>query len=222
MPSSSRAQLEKSRAVSEGYGSVWLQHWTEPRMPWTETARREYRREMPRYASDLTDREWDLVARFIPPRKPVGRPRTTDLREVMNTIFYMATTGCQCDRPIGSRRERMSRRSRRDKHARFAWSSSLFFRGRRHYIPVILVWTDPCPRWITRGDTWLRQFRSRPSEYGCVASRRFEHDCSFLVIQSSRSIGTYVFLINFKIKRMRILCLVLYLPITKANTSKAS
>ena len=36
-------------------------------MPWTETARREYRRACPRYASDMTDREWALVAPFMPP-----------------------------------------------------------------------------------------------------------------------------------------------------------
>jgi transposase len=64
-------------------------------MPWTEAARREYRRESNRYASDLTDREWALIAPFMPPPKPVGRPRTTDLREVMNAIFYMASSGCQ-------------------------------------------------------------------------------------------------------------------------------
>lgn len=64
-------------------------------MPWTEAARREYRRKMPRYPSDLTDREWALIAPFMPPPKRLGRPRTTDLREVMNAILYIATTGCQ-------------------------------------------------------------------------------------------------------------------------------
>ena len=64
-------------------------------MPWTETARREYRRDMPRYASDMTDREWALIEPFMPPPKPLGRPRTTDLREVVNAILYIATTGCQ-------------------------------------------------------------------------------------------------------------------------------
>lgn len=64
-------------------------------MPWTETARREYRRDTKRYASDLTDREWSLIASHMPSRKGVGRPRTTDLREVFNAILYMATTGCQ-------------------------------------------------------------------------------------------------------------------------------
>jgi transposase len=64
-------------------------------MPWTETTRREYRRETPRYASDLTDYEWDLIARFMPRRRPVGRPRKTNLREVMNAILYIGSTGCQ-------------------------------------------------------------------------------------------------------------------------------
>jgi transposase len=64
-------------------------------MPWTETARCEYRRASPRYASDLTDREWALVEPFMPRPKRIGRPRTTDLRDVLDAILYMATTGCQ-------------------------------------------------------------------------------------------------------------------------------
>ena len=43
-------------------------------MPWTETARREYRRDCPRYASDLTDREWALIAPFMPEARRIGRP----------------------------------------------------------------------------------------------------------------------------------------------------
>ena len=68
-------------------------------MPWTETARREYRRDAPRYASDTTDCEWALIEPFMPPPKPLGRPRTTDLREVVNAILYIATTGCQWAMP---------------------------------------------------------------------------------------------------------------------------
>ncbi|WP_111432154.1 IS5 family transposase [Rhodobacteraceae bacterium DSL-40] len=64
-------------------------------MPWTEAARREYRRECPRYASDLLDREWALIEPFLPPPSRLGRPRTTDLREVMNALLYIASTGCQ-------------------------------------------------------------------------------------------------------------------------------
>jgi transposase len=32
-----------------------------------------------------------------PPPRLIGRPRSTDLREVVNAIFYMATTGLCCD-----------------------------------------------------------------------------------------------------------------------------
>ena len=63
-------------------------------MPWTETARRQYRRACPRYASDLTDGEWSLIEPFMPLPCRIGRPRKTDLREVVNAVLYMASTGC--------------------------------------------------------------------------------------------------------------------------------
>ena len=43
----------------------------------------------------MTDREWALLAPFMPTRKTNGRPRTTALRDVMDAILYMASTGCQ-------------------------------------------------------------------------------------------------------------------------------
>lgn len=64
-------------------------------MVWTETTRPEYARRGGRYASDMTDAEWELIAPFMPPGKRTGRPRKTPLREVVNAILYMATTGCQ-------------------------------------------------------------------------------------------------------------------------------
>ena len=63
-------------------------------MTWTDIARRDHSRAS-RYASDLTDREWALVAPFLPPPRRQGRPRTADLREVVNAILYIASTGCQ-------------------------------------------------------------------------------------------------------------------------------
>src|SRR5215467_7742785 len=48
-----------------------------------------------RYASDLTDEEWAILEPLIPPAKPGGRPRTIDMREVVNGIFYLLKTGCQ-------------------------------------------------------------------------------------------------------------------------------
>src|SRR5215204_7637605 len=47
-----------------------------------------------RYPSDLTDAEWALVAPLIRPAKRGGRPRTVNVREVLNTIFYGLWTGC--------------------------------------------------------------------------------------------------------------------------------
>jgi transposase len=48
-----------------------------------------------RYPSDLTDGEWALVEPLIPPAKHGGRKRSVDLREVLNAIFYVLSTGCQ-------------------------------------------------------------------------------------------------------------------------------
>lgn len=63
-------------------------------MAWTETTRREHERRSARYASDMTDREWTLIADFLPPAKRLGRPRTTNLREVVNALLYIASSGC--------------------------------------------------------------------------------------------------------------------------------
>lgn len=64
-------------------------------MPWTEITRAKYRREGVRYASDMTDAEWSLIAPMMPKMNRIGRPRETDLRAVANAILYMAATGCQ-------------------------------------------------------------------------------------------------------------------------------
>ena len=45
------------------------------------------------YTSDLTDAQWDIIRPFIPTHSS-GRPRTTDMREVLNAIFYLLTNGC--------------------------------------------------------------------------------------------------------------------------------
>lgn len=46
------------------------------------------------YPSDLADREWNLIKGLIPPAKPGGRRRSTDMRLVLNAIFYLDRTGC--------------------------------------------------------------------------------------------------------------------------------
>src|SRR4051794_3810522 len=47
------------------------------------------------YKTDLTDAQWALLEPLVPPAKHGGRPRTVDMREVLNTIFYQNKTGCQ-------------------------------------------------------------------------------------------------------------------------------
>jgi putative transposase len=46
-----------------------------------------------RYPSDLTDQEWEILEPLLPLPKPGGRPRSVDLREVMNAIFYVLRGG---------------------------------------------------------------------------------------------------------------------------------
>lgn len=49
------------------------------------------------YKTDLTDVQWEVIEGLLPPAKPGGRPRSTDLREVWNAILYQNRTGCQWD-----------------------------------------------------------------------------------------------------------------------------
>src|SRR5215218_6398151 len=49
------------------------------------------------YPSDLTDEQWEILRPLIPPALPGGRPRKTDMREVLNTLFYQNRSGCQWD-----------------------------------------------------------------------------------------------------------------------------
>ena len=62
---------------------------------WTPEHRRAADRRGLRYPSDLTDAEWALVEPMIPPAKHGGRRRAVNIREVLNGIFYVLSTGCQ-------------------------------------------------------------------------------------------------------------------------------
>lgn len=46
------------------------------------------------YPSDLSDLDWQTVEPGIPPAKPGGRPRSVDMREVINGILYVLRSGC--------------------------------------------------------------------------------------------------------------------------------
>lgn len=62
---------------------------TAPRPPRTATT--QSRRA---YATDLTDAQWEILGPLLPPAPGGGRPRTTDMREVLNGILYVLRTGC--------------------------------------------------------------------------------------------------------------------------------
>ena len=62
---------------------------------WTTENRPRYNRDKLRYPSDLTDEEWTLVEPQIPPAKHGGRHRTVVVREVVNGVMYVLSTGCQ-------------------------------------------------------------------------------------------------------------------------------
>jgi len=62
---------------------------------WTTKNRARYDRSKLRYPSDLTDDEWNLVELMIPPGKRGGSKRTVIMREVVNGLMYILSTGCQ-------------------------------------------------------------------------------------------------------------------------------
>jgi transposase len=62
---------------------------------WTSKNRGRYDRSRLRYPSDLTDDEWRLVEPLIPPGKTGGGKRTVIMREVVNGLMYVLSTGCQ-------------------------------------------------------------------------------------------------------------------------------
>src|SRR5215217_3821977 len=43
----------------------------------------------------LTDDQFRLLEPLIPPAKPGGRPRTTNIRNLLDGLFYLVRTGCQ-------------------------------------------------------------------------------------------------------------------------------
>jgi transposase len=81
--------------IPAGHDFIGLVDSLEPLMVWTEITRAKYRRDGMRYASDMTDEEWAVIAPHLPAASRRGRPRETSLREVVNAIFYIAQSCCQ-------------------------------------------------------------------------------------------------------------------------------
>ena len=62
---------------------------------WSNENRARYDRSRLRYPSDLTDAEWAHVEPLIPPAKRGGNRRHVEVREVVNGLMYVLSTGCQ-------------------------------------------------------------------------------------------------------------------------------
>jgi len=60
---------------------------------WTATTRAQHNRDGLRFASDLTDAEWAVLERHLPPTPATGRPPLWPMREIVNAIFYVLRGG---------------------------------------------------------------------------------------------------------------------------------
>src|SRR5208282_95853 len=94
-----RRGSEPVRELNESLESLMIQG-RRPESPegspmWTDENRARYDRSRLRYPSDLTDAEWAHVEPLIPPAKRGGNRRHVDVREVVNGLMYILSTGCQ-------------------------------------------------------------------------------------------------------------------------------
>ncbi len=68
---------------------------TNDKTMWTEITRAQYRRKGLRYSSDTMEAEWAVIEPLLPAARRLGRPRTVNVREIVNGILFLATSGCQ-------------------------------------------------------------------------------------------------------------------------------
>lgn len=47
------------------------------------------------YPSDMTDQEWEIISPLIPQAKEGGRPRSVQIRSILNAVFYVTKGGIQ-------------------------------------------------------------------------------------------------------------------------------
>jgi len=76
--------------VIQGNGQI-----LEGPLMWGQENRSKYNRDKLRYPSDLTDEEWSFIEPLIPPSKHGGRQRSVNIREIVNGLMYILSTGCQ-------------------------------------------------------------------------------------------------------------------------------
>src|ERR1700744_6290251 len=62
---------------------------------WTETTREYYCRDDLLYTSDMRGEEWAELAPLLPAPRRLGRPREWQLREIVDALLYIASSGCQ-------------------------------------------------------------------------------------------------------------------------------
>jgi len=91
---------------------------------WTSKNRARYDRSKLRYPSDLTDDEWGLVEPLIPPGKTGGGKRTVIMREVVNGLMYILSTGGARSRKT-CRREARSTTTSICGHMTAHWNESI-------------------------------------------------------------------------------------------------
>ncbi len=94
---------------------------------WTAENRARHDRSTLRHPSDLTDAEWALIVSLIPPAKRGGNKRTVDMREVVNGLMYILSTGCQW---AAMPKDLAPRSTVHDYFARWDWDGAL---GRIHH-----------------------------------------------------------------------------------------
>ena len=63
-------------------------------MAWTPFTRADHDRSALRYTSDMTDKEFARISPLLPAQPRRGRKRRTDLRSVIDAIFYVLQSGC--------------------------------------------------------------------------------------------------------------------------------
>lgn len=89
---------------------------------WTVENRARYDRQKLRYPSDLTDEEWALIEGLIAPAKPGGNKRTVDVRQVVNGVMYVLSTGCQW---AAVPKDLVPRSTANDYYRRWDWDGTL-------------------------------------------------------------------------------------------------
>jgi putative transposase len=62
---------------------------------WTEITREDYCRDELVYTSDIRDEEWAELAPLLPPPRRLGRPREWQLREIVDALLYIGSSGCR-------------------------------------------------------------------------------------------------------------------------------